>query len=377
MFVFPGQGSQWVGMAVGLLGSSPVFAARVAECEVALAAYVDWSLSGVLRGEAGAPGLDRTDVVQPVLWAVMVSLARTWQQNGVEPAAVVGHSQGEIAAACIAGALSLDDAAKIVVLRSQLFADELVGNGAVASVALPVEETRKLIEQWPALSIAGINSPNACTVAGAAPTVAHLALVNDRTHIFAGQFNYPIGDVLNIPINTAMRGEIAYLPDKPYNISMFPGRFGLKASAHPKYPNGVVEKDTLRYALGFDRSTLIPFLHPDDPWRAFNLSFQIFQNIIFKHEDGIHPFSSAEKIRKLSTTFTFRVSTGYLGDTILPDVFVAYDPEGYWSANPAISWTIVWTASWVPDGTWTSLTGAACSRAYASARLSPIALEHA
>lgn len=178
----------------------------------------------------------------------------------------------------------------------------------------------------------------ACTVAGAAPTVAHLALVNDRTHIFAGQFNYPIGDVFTLPVNTTLRGEIAYLPDKLYNISMFPGKFGLKASAHPKYPNGVVEKDTLRYALGFDRSTLIPFLHPDDPWRAFNLSFQIFQNIIFKHEDGIHPFSSAEKIRKVSTTFTFRAGTGYLGDTILPDVFVAYDPEGYWSANPAISY---------------------------------------
>jgi len=178
----------------------------------------------------------------------------------------------------------------------------------------------------------------ACTVAGAAPTVAHLALVNDRTHIFAGQFNYPIGDVFNFPVNTTLRGEIAYLPDKPYNISMFPGKFGLKASAHPKYPNGVVEKDTLRYALGFDRSTLIPFLHPDDPWRAFNLSFQIFQNIIFKHEDGIRPFSSAERIRKVSTTFTFRIGTGYLGDTVLPDVFIAYDPEGYWSANPAISY---------------------------------------
>jgi hypothetical protein len=73
---------------------------------------------------------------------------------------------------------------------------------------------------------------------------------------------------------------------------------------------------------------LIPFLHPDDPWRAFSLSFQIFQNIIFDHEDGIHPFSTAEKIKKVSTTLTFRIGTGYFGDTILPDIFVAYDPEG-------------------------------------------------
>ncbi|WP_254393849.1 type I polyketide synthase, partial [Streptomyces buecherae] len=83
VFVFPGQGAQWVGMAVGLLDSSPVFAEAVGECEVALSAYVDWSLTGVLRGAEGAPGFDRVDVVQPVLFAVMVSLARLWRSVGV------------------------------------------------------------------------------------------------------------------------------------------------------------------------------------------------------------------------------------------------------------------------------------------------------
>jgi hypothetical protein len=179
--------------------------------------------------------------------------------------------------------------------------------------------------------------PGPC-LAGFAPSVAKLRLINDRTNIFAGHFNYPLGDVLSVPVNTAVRGEVAFFPDKPYNISRFPGAFGLRASADPKHPSGVVEKHTLRYALGFDRSTLIPFLHPDDPWRAFSLSFQIFQSIILDHEDGIHPFSTAEKIKKVSTTFTFRIGTGYFGDTILPDVFVGYDPEGYWTANPSISY---------------------------------------
>ncbi len=179
--------------------------------------------------------------------------------------------------------------------------------------------------------------PGPC-FAGTAPSVVRLRLVNDRTNIFAGQFNYPVGEVLSAPVNTTVRGEMAFLPNKPYNISKYPGAFGLKASADPKHPSGVVEKNTLRYALGFDRTTLIPFLHPDDPWRAFNLSFQLFQSIILNHEDGIHPFSTAEKIDKVSTTLTFRMGTGYFGDTILPDVFVAYDPEGYWSANPAVSY---------------------------------------
>ncbi|MGW1834811.1 type I polyketide synthase, partial [Streptomyces tubercidicus] len=106
VFVFPGQGSQWVGMAVDLLDSSPVFAGRLVECEAALEPFTEWSLREVLRGVEGAPGLDRVDVVQPVLWAVMVSLVEVWRAHGVEPAAVVGHSQGEIAAACVAGALS-------------------------------------------------------------------------------------------------------------------------------------------------------------------------------------------------------------------------------------------------------------------------------
>jgi len=163
--------------------------------------------------------------------------------------------------------------------------------------------------------------------------------MNDRTNIFAGQFNYPVGDVLAIPVNTTVRGELAFLPDKPYNISNFRNpALGLRASADPSHPNGTVEKNTLRYALGFDRTTLIPFLHPDDPWRAFSLSFQIFQSIIFDHEDGIRPFSTAEKIKRVSTTLTFRIGTGYVGDTILPDVFIGYDPEGYWTANPAISY---------------------------------------
>jgi hypothetical protein len=83
-------------------------------------------------------------------------------------------------------------------------------------------------------------------------------------------------------------------------------------------------------------------LHPDDPWRAFNLSLQVFQSIIFDHENGIRSFASAEKIRKVSTSLTFRIGTGYLGDTVIPDVFVAYDPLGYWSANPAISYLPSW-----------------------------------
>ncbi|WP_143678010.1 type I polyketide synthase, partial [Streptomyces rhizosphaericus] len=167
VFVFPGQGAQWVGMAVDLLESSPVFAEAIGECETALSAYVDWSLTDVLRGAEGAPGFDRVDVVQPVLFAVMVSLAKLWRSVGVEPDAVMGHSQGEIAAACVAGALSLEDAAKVVALRSQAIAVGLAGRGGMVSVGLPADQAKERIAAWDgAISVAAVNGPGSVVVSG-------------------------------------------------------------------------------------------------------------------------------------------------------------------------------------------------------------------
>ncbi|QNP68030.1 SDR family NAD(P)-dependent oxidoreductase [Streptomyces roseirectus] len=163
VFVFPGQGSQWAGMAVELLDTSTVFAARMAECEAALSEFVDWSLTDVLR-EQGE--LERVDVVQPVLWAVMVSLAELWRSYGVEPAAVVGHSQGEIAAAVVAGALSLADGARVVALRSRAIL-ALSGKGGMVSVQLPAERVREELRRWDGrIDLAAVNGPAAVVVAG-------------------------------------------------------------------------------------------------------------------------------------------------------------------------------------------------------------------
>ncbi|PRY39631.1 type I polyketide synthase [Umezawaea tangerina] len=167
VFVFPGQGSQWVGMGVALLDASPVFAERIGECERALRPFVGWSLVDVLRGVEGAPPLAGDDVVQPVLWAVMVSLAAVWRSWGVVPAAVVGHSQGEIAAACVAGALSLEDGARIVCLRSGLVARELSGQGGMASVTASRVDVESRLLRWDGkLSVAAVNGPSNVVVSG-------------------------------------------------------------------------------------------------------------------------------------------------------------------------------------------------------------------
>jgi acyl transferase domain-containing protein/acyl carrier protein len=164
-FVFPGQGSQWAGMAVELLDGSQVFADQIDACAEALAPHVEWSLRDVLQ-EAEAPSLERVEVVQPVLFAVMVSLARLWQSFGVQPDAVIGHSQGEIAAAYVAGALSLEDAGRIAALRSQALT-VLAGSGGMASLPLPADEVRERLLRWDdRLGVAAVNGPVSTVVSG-------------------------------------------------------------------------------------------------------------------------------------------------------------------------------------------------------------------
>ncbi|WP_189716575.1 acyltransferase domain-containing protein, partial [Streptomyces chryseus] len=178
VFVFPGQGAQWAGMGAELLDSSAVFAARMEECAAALAPFVEWDVLGVVRSGVG---LERVDVVQPVTWAVMVSLAEVWASAGVVPDAVVGHSQGEIAAAVVAGGLSLEDGARVVALRSQAIGRVLAGGGGMASVALPVAEVEERLAAWSGvLGVAAVNGPSATVVSGAVGAVDEFVEMCDR-----------------------------------------------------------------------------------------------------------------------------------------------------------------------------------------------------
>ncbi|WP_246248440.1 acyltransferase domain-containing protein, partial [Micromonospora maritima] len=170
VFVFPGQGAQSARMAAGLVGRTPVFDAALGECQVALAPYLDVDLVSVLTGEDES-WLERVEVVQPVLWAVGVALAAVWRHVGVTPQAVVGHSQGEIGAACVAGILSLEDAAKTVALRSRALS-VLRGTGTMASVDLCADEVTARLEGFAGVGIAAVNGPSTVVVSGPPQAVA-------------------------------------------------------------------------------------------------------------------------------------------------------------------------------------------------------------
>ncbi|RZQ61019.1 amino acid adenylation domain-containing protein [Amycolatopsis suaedae] len=167
VLMFPGHGTHWAGMGAELLDTEPAFAAEMATCDAALREYVDWSVVDVLRGEPGAPALDGEEVVQPAVFAVMASLAAVWRAYGVVPAAVVGQSQGEIAAAYVAGALTLADAARVVVMRSRIIARTMVGRGAMATVNAGEAEVTELVGAWPGkLFVGAVNGPAFTLVSG-------------------------------------------------------------------------------------------------------------------------------------------------------------------------------------------------------------------
>jgi len=167
VFVFPGQGSQWFGMGQKLLEHEAVFREVVERCDRAMRPYGDWSLLAELTAtDAAQSRLNEIDIIQPALFAIQVALAALWRSWGIEPQAVVGHSMGEVAAAYVAGALSLDDAARVICRRSRLV-KRTIGQGVMAAVELSMEEARRVLVGYEdRVSIAVNNGPTSTVLSG-------------------------------------------------------------------------------------------------------------------------------------------------------------------------------------------------------------------
>ncbi|MFC8241636.1 type I polyketide synthase [Streptomyces chartreusis] len=225
VFVFPGHGSQWPGMARELLDASPVFARRMDECADALAPHLDHNPVDILRG---AHALTTPDVTQPALFAVMVSLAALWESVGVRPAAVVGHSLGEIAAACVAGALTLDDAAHVAASWGTAQLD-LHGRGAMVSALMPVELLRERLAPWHGrLHLAAVNGPDNGVVSGDTDAAAELLAELTAEGVRARTVDY--GVAAHSPhideITDRIRADLAALTPSPARIPLYAASAG-------------------------------------------------------------------------------------------------------------------------------------------------------
>lgn len=166
VFVFGGHGSQWVGMGQQLLVEEPVFRAKIEACDALLRSHVSWSLLDELAAPANRSRLGRTEVVQPALFAIQVGLAEILRTWGAHPDAVIGHSVGEVAAAHVAGALSLASAIRIVAWRGRI-AQRAEGLGKMAWAAVSPEQAAQVIAgRDSAISIAAVNDPSSTVLSG-------------------------------------------------------------------------------------------------------------------------------------------------------------------------------------------------------------------
>ena len=222
VFVFPGQGSQWIGMGRRLLETEPAFRAALERCDSAIARAAGWSLLDELAA-GDASRLDRIDVVQPALFAIQVALAELWRAWGIVPTAVVGHSMGEVAAAHVAGALTLDDAARIICVRSRLLRG-ISGRGAMAVVELsPEEAAGRLRGREGRLSIAVCNSDRSTVIAGEVDDLEALLGELGRDGVFCRRVKVDVASHSPQvdPLKDDLVGALAGIEPGPTRIPMY------------------------------------------------------------------------------------------------------------------------------------------------------------
>lgn len=227
-FVFSGQGSQWVGMTRELFGRASVFTETLIRLDALVNGLAGWSIRDVLLDDSGER-LERVDIIQPTLTCVQIALAEQLRAWGVIPRAVVGHSMGEVAAACVAGALSMEDAVRVIVTRSRLLA-RIAGNGAMALLDLDETETLERIANIrDRVSVAALNGPRSTVISGDPAAIDELLVTLDDEGVFCRRVKVDVAShsAQTDPLLDELASELSVLqpqvPTIPFHSTPRPG----------------------------------------------------------------------------------------------------------------------------------------------------------
>ena len=224
VFVMSGQGTQWWGMGRELMQHEPVFRRMIEACDMAMRPWARFSLIEELARPETESQMHRTEISQPAIFAMQMALAELWKSWGVMPSAVVGHSVGEDAAACVAGILTLEEAAKVIVFRGRLMDDFAPSGGTMLAVGMSADEAVEVIARHdPTVSIAAFNGPRSLTLAGLKPSLEAIALELETQGVFARflQVNLPFHHAMMQPAADALRAALADLKPHAETVPFF------------------------------------------------------------------------------------------------------------------------------------------------------------
>ena len=306
VFLFPGQGAQYAGMARDLYEAEPTFRRQIDLCTEVLRAALGVDLSALLLPAASNPvqcraaseRLLRTEYAQPALFAIDYALARLWIDWGIEPAACIGHSLGEYVAACLAGVFSLEDALKVVAARGRLM--QQLPPGAMTSVSLPTSEVEPLLGDR--LAIAAANGPRLTVVSGSPAEIERFeqrlaGRVECRRLPIAHAFHSAMMEPI-LPAFEARVRQTERRPPKIRFVSNVTGTWITDAEAtDPTY-----WARHLRQTVRFSDGTGLPTIPDNDPARSgprgFAVRFHLGEHVhtdIIAHSANGFPVRTGEE----------------------------------------------------------------------------------
>ncbi|HXM28168.1 MAG TPA: beta-ketoacyl synthase N-terminal-like domain-containing protein, partial [Chthoniobacterales bacterium] len=223
-FVMSGQGPQWWGMGRELMRYEPVFRQSIERCDAAMRPWARFSLLEELGRSEDVSQMHRTEIAQPAIFAMQMALTELWISWGVRPAAIVGHSVGEVAAAYVAGVFSLEEAARVIVLRARFMDDCARGEGTMLAVGLDEDGAQALIARHDrTVTIAAFNGPRSLTLAGPRLSLEAMAAELELQGVFARlvRVDHPFHHPLMKPASEALEEALVDIKPRTERVPFF------------------------------------------------------------------------------------------------------------------------------------------------------------